>query len=425
MLGRGVSAKVKIAIREGRAVAVKNFFGRGLSFIPDEFILEAAILTKLNHPYVMSFLGVEIDWQKECCRLFLPLGVMNLKELVESGEDYDRRLLGEQITLGLIYLQNMDILHGDLKPENVIIMEDLTPRLADFGFAVLNAGTYAQVKRDVNTFRYKPPEVLLGSGCDFSLYSWGLGLLLYFMERGKEMLRLKSTMCDLLREIFTRLGGSKHWSEQELRSFILYDIPPTLFLDEGDRPPLVADSTLNDLLTFTIHVDPRRRLSLCSVLDHPYFARRGVARKVSPLDALLANETAVTTNALVAEILDRNQLVPYTEECSGLFAATVQICSRFLERREDVPEGQLVLACLRLACALREEDFTSLLEESEETDEELEEKLQIPRFFSQHWLDELTVLILKELNYDLWFTTIIDYARLEGSDLLEARDALM
>lgn len=432
MLGQGVSATVKATNYNGRPAAVKNFFGRGDTFISENFILEAAILTKLNHPYVMSLYGVEIDWHKERCRIFLPLGVMNLKDLVEGEEDFDLRVMGEQIALGLLYLQNMNIFHGDIKPENIIVMEDLTPKIADFGIAVLNACTFTAMTQEANTFHYKSPEILLAYGYDFSVYAWVFGLMMYFMKKGKNLFTAGNSISEQFTNIFTKIGGSDHWTDGQRRSFVLHGVPASSFFAKRKFPSLTWDPVLNDLLHYTVTTNPENRLSLRSILEHQYFTastpngRPSIAAEVSCVDQLQANSVVVPApNDAFAEVLDRNQLIPYTEAYTGVFATTVQIYSRFRAKRSDLPLQDLVLPCLRLACAVCSEDFEWMMETDEEPEEEDLGDLYIERYWRPSKLDELTEEILKTLNYDLWFTTNVDYARLEGGDLLATRDSLL
>lgn len=429
MLGQGVSATVKATTYNGRPAAVKNFFGRGDSFISENFILEVTILTKLNHPYVISLYGVEIDWHKERCRIFLPLGVMNLMQLVEGEDNFDIREMGEQIALGLLYLQNMNIFHGDIKPENIIVMEDLTPKIADFGIAVLNAGTFAAMTQEANTFHYKSPEILLASGYDFSVYSWDFGLLMYFMKKGKNLFTVGNSVREQFMDIFEKIGGSDHWTDGQHRSFVLHGVHAYSFFAQSKFSSLTSNPLLNDLLHHTVTTNPENRLSLRSILEHKYFAvhTSSTVADVSCLDQLQANSVVVAIPddaSLFAEILDRNQLVPYTDVYACVFVTTVQIYSRFCAKRSDLTLRELVLPCLRLACAVCSEDFEWMMEELTADEEDLGD-LYFERYMQQSRLDEITEEILKTLNYDLWFTTDVDYARLEGEDLLVVYDSLM
>lgn len=448
MLGQGVSAKVKAVTYKGMPAAVKSFFGHGDSLIPDIFVLEVGILTKLRHPYVMSLYGAEVNWHKERCQIFMPLGTTDLAQLVKSGEDFDAREMGAQITLGLAYLQNMNIFHGDVKPENIIIMEDLTPKVADFGISVVNACTFDYMTQEANTLQYKTPEMFLASGYDFSAYAWVVGLLLYYMKYGTDLFRERGGVRDFLTEMFHKIGGSQHWSQQQRHSLVLHGVPGTLFFAVRKFLPLTSDPLLNDLLQHTVTTNPENRLSLWQILRHEYFAVAHVPEERTCREQLDVNSTTFPIPDeyyLFVEILDRNQLVPYTDAYCGVFATAVQIYCRFSAKRDDITLRDLVIPCLRLACAVCSESFEMMLADAGEEPQDIEDELYVERHASQSQVDdasfrrktriaegssnssvdEIQDEILRALNYDLWFTTAVDYARLTKENLLTVRDSLL
>lgn len=141
-LGSGRSG----AVYKGEGVAIKKFIlAENYQFMPEEFAREVFIMKKLDHPYIMSLISAS-------ARHYMPLGRTDLRQLVVEGIEFDVKKMAGKIALGLIYLQNNNIFHGDVKPENIIIMEDLTPKIADFGTAVVNACTYPKMTSDACYF---------------------------------------------------------------------------------------------------------------------------------------------------------------------------------------------------------------------------------------------------------------------------------
>lgn len=89
------------------------------------------------------------------------------------------------MVLAVEFLHSHNILYRDLKPENVLVDERGHLRLTDFGLCRSNF----KQKRDramsfVGSPEYMSPEILLGSGYDYSVDYYTLGVLLYEMLVG-------------------------------------------------------------------------------------------------------------------------------------------------------------------------------------------------------------------------------------------------
>ena len=92
------------------------------------------------------------------------------------------------VARGLREAHRKGVVHGDIKPGNVLLTTDGAPRLADFGLAsLLGDATLSafEVGELVGTPAYIAPERIMGEpphpGCDL----WGLGILLYRMLAGR------------------------------------------------------------------------------------------------------------------------------------------------------------------------------------------------------------------------------------------------
>ncbi|KAF8317502.1 kinase-like domain-containing protein [Cantharellus anzutake] len=73
----------------------------------------------------------------------------------------DREALVCGIAHGLEYLHSEEIVHGDMKPDNVVVSGGRTPQLCDFGlsFIVSDTSTYIHASSLLGTARYVAPEV--------------------------------------------------------------------------------------------------------------------------------------------------------------------------------------------------------------------------------------------------------------------------
>jgi serine/threonine protein kinase len=92
-----------------------------------------------------------------------------------------------QLCEALMYIHGHGIVHRDLKPSNVMVDEDRQVRLMDFGLAKYLASGDAEITaggKMVGTFRYMPPEQILGEPLDGRSDLYSLGVILYEMLGG-------------------------------------------------------------------------------------------------------------------------------------------------------------------------------------------------------------------------------------------------
>lgn len=88
----------------------------------------------------------------------------------------------KEIVTSIEFMQSQSISHRDLKLENILVDENLTIKVADFGFATENAGLLESYK---GTPVYMAPEIALGkkyTGYKADLFS--AGVILFTLVRG-------------------------------------------------------------------------------------------------------------------------------------------------------------------------------------------------------------------------------------------------
>jgi serine/threonine protein kinase len=182
-IGRGGMGIVFLATREDfrQQVALK-IIKRGMDSeaIIERFAREREILASLNHPFIARLLdgGTTDDG--------LPFFVMEYVE-GETVDEYCRRKnLSENARLELFrkicaavqFAHQKLIVHRDLKPSNILVTEDGTPKLLDFGIAKLltSEAMETQTQQRVLTPAYASPEQMRGEivGTTSDVYSLGL-----------------------------------------------------------------------------------------------------------------------------------------------------------------------------------------------------------------------------------------------------------
>ncbi len=188
--GMGVVYKAR-QLHPGRTVAVKMVLG-GAYVGPEHltrFLAEMEAVARLEHPNIVRLY--------ECGQHDgLPFFTL---EFVGGGSLADRirgRPLGameaarlvEQLARGLAHVHRQGILHRDLKPANVLLAEDGTPKIADFGLARnVEGGGLTQPGLAMGTPSYVAPEQAEGRTAEIGPAAdvYGMGAILYECLTGR------------------------------------------------------------------------------------------------------------------------------------------------------------------------------------------------------------------------------------------------
>lgn len=95
-----------------------------------------------------------------------------------------------QLLQGLKFIHDKGYAHRDIKPDNVLITNDLRIKYIDFGLACSDTLCYNKCKNDRGTLLYMPPEFFNGTGLNSLQNSkahdiWSLNMLLFELANGK------------------------------------------------------------------------------------------------------------------------------------------------------------------------------------------------------------------------------------------------
>lgn len=193
-LGRGGMGVVYLAQdhRLGRKVAIKELAMSGL-VQPDEkeniiarFQREAQAASKLQHPNIVSVFDYVIDGERHFMIMEL-LDGKSLQHYIDIRQPFTIEQtvdIGAQVCAALDYAHAHGIVHRDIKPDNVILLDNGRIKLMDFGVArhTGEMSKLTQTGTTLGTIAYISPEQL----CDSRLVDgrsdlFSLGAMLYEM----------------------------------------------------------------------------------------------------------------------------------------------------------------------------------------------------------------------------------------------------
>lgn len=192
MIGRGGMGEVfhGLDTQTETPVAVKVLKSEYILRNPEaveRFQREGEALRVLNHPNIVKVLATARQDNHHYI----------VMEYVEGGTLAD--LMGKQPQLpvqrvlsialeladALTRAHHLKIIHRDIKPANVLLAQDGTPRLTDFGVAQTSDSNLTAAGVTVGTFAYLSPEACQGEAVDVRTDIWSFGVLLYEMLAGQ------------------------------------------------------------------------------------------------------------------------------------------------------------------------------------------------------------------------------------------------
>ncbi len=171
-------------------VAVKELKREIIQHDPDivrRFEMEGEALRRLNHPNIVKMLAAEACDDTHYLVMEYVAGG-SLRDILNNENNLSiQRILYIALDLAdaLTRAHRLKILHRDIKPANVLIAEDGTPRLTDFGMARVQDVHVTQSGMIVGTLSYLSPEALHGEDIDDRSDIWAFGVMLFEMLTGE------------------------------------------------------------------------------------------------------------------------------------------------------------------------------------------------------------------------------------------------
>jgi serine/threonine-protein kinase len=153
------------------------------------FLREEEIGSRLNHPYILKFYPVPEELRTRPYIVTEYLRGYTLSHLLTSVRpmpEKDAIKLASRLCEALAYIHEQGVVHRDLKPQNIMLCNDGTIRVMDFGIAKAGGRrmTFAGFTPAVGTPDYMAPEQVKGKRGDERTDIYSLGAMLYEMIVG-------------------------------------------------------------------------------------------------------------------------------------------------------------------------------------------------------------------------------------------------
>lgn len=174
--------------RIGRPVAIKVLTAAAED--PDlllRFYREAKYTGSLHHQNIVTV--YELGHQDSVPYLVMEyLEGVSLEAMIASGRPMpvaEKLGIILQVCNGLTYAHKHGLVHRDIKPANIVILEDGTPKIVDFGIALLGGSRLTRTGHVVGSLNYMSPEQLSGNvEVDARTDVYSTGVVLFQMLTG-------------------------------------------------------------------------------------------------------------------------------------------------------------------------------------------------------------------------------------------------
>jgi serine/threonine protein kinase len=156
----------------------------------ERFQRELEVMRTLDHPAIQKGLGSG-RYNNTPYLVTELVGGESMRELVRRSSPLDPAAavsLTRKIADGLAHCHDHDIIHRDVKPENILIGEDGQPVILDFGLALTKGShrvTYANLSNTAGTPDYMAPEQIEGHRGDRRTDLYALGVILFELLTGR------------------------------------------------------------------------------------------------------------------------------------------------------------------------------------------------------------------------------------------------
>lgn len=177
----------------------------------ERFRREAMAAARLTHPHVVSIYDSASETADDSTRHYIVMELCSrgsLAEVLSSGALEPDKCAGAgvQICEALTYAHEMEVIHRDIKPGNVLIGGHGALKVSDFGIAraVIDSADLDSTSQVLGTVAYMSPEQLRGEEVDERTDVYSLGALLYEAATGRRPFEADTAIASALKRLNDR-----------------------------------------------------------------------------------------------------------------------------------------------------------------------------------------------------------------------------
>ncbi|XP_044035687.1 serine/threonine-protein kinase Nek4 isoform X2 [Siniperca chuatsi] len=169
---------------------------------------EAQLLSQLRHPNIVTY---RESWEGDDCQLYIVMGFCEGGDLYHRLKQQKGELLPErqvvewfvQIAMALQYLHERNILHRDLKTQNIFLTKTNIIKVGDLGIARVLENQNDMASTLIGTPYYMSPELFSNKPYNHKSDVWALGCCVYEMSTLKHAFNAK----DMNSLVYRIVGG--------------------------------------------------------------------------------------------------------------------------------------------------------------------------------------------------------------------------
>ncbi|OBZ84426.1 Calcium/calmodulin-dependent protein kinase kinase 2 [Choanephora cucurbitarum] len=225
---------------------------------------EMAVLKKLNHPHIVRLYEVLDDPSGDSIYMVFEMmhqGVLMTIEVDQVATPYTpdvARRYFKEMMLGIEYLHANDIVHRDIKPDNLLLSKEDVLKIVDFGVSEMFVKGNDRLKKSAGSPAFMAPELCVAKHGEVSGKAadiWSMGVTLYCMIFGKTPFNSTNIL-------------------------ELYEMINEASIEYNDT----IDDDLLDLFHKILDRNPDTRITMKELREHPWITNNGTETMLSEED---------------------------------------------------------------------------------------------------------------------------------------------
>lgn len=168
-IGEGTYSKV-YKYNNTRAIKISQF-----KDMPFDMVTELVVLKRMSKsPFIVTLL--DQFYIKDNFAIVMPLAKCDLSKIRNFLNIFEKRSIAFDILNGIYHLHTYNVIHRDLKHQNILYFDNGNISITDFGLSSIKGYQYSS---DICTISYKAPELYNEESYDEKIDIWSFGMILY------------------------------------------------------------------------------------------------------------------------------------------------------------------------------------------------------------------------------------------------------